>query len=87
MSNEVVWSVGSVLPNTGFDSPAKEIYFQLEFLPSVSQIGQTPSLLGGASLSGIDKITGLKIETRTGEVTTDFSGDPGFKMGDERVVQ
>ncbi|KKQ78056.1 MAG: hypothetical protein A3A96_02830 [Candidatus Zambryskibacteria bacterium RIFCSPLOWO2_01_FULL_39_39] len=87
VSNEVVWSVGSVLPNTGFDSPAKEIYFQLEFLPSVSQIGQTPSLLGGASLSGIDKITGLKIETRTGEVTTDFSGDPGFKMGDERVVQ
>ena len=87
VTNEVVWNVGSVLPNTGFGSPKKEIYFQLEFLPSVSQIGQAPVLLGATSLSGLDKITGLKIESKVPAVTTNFSLDPTFKVGDDRVVQ
>jgi len=87
VTNEVVWNAGSILPNTGFSSPKKEIYFQLEFLPSVSQIGQTPNLLGEASLSGIDKVTGLKIESKAPAVTTNFSDDPTFKLGDDRVVQ
>jgi hypothetical protein len=87
VTNEVIWDVGSLLPNTGFSSPKKEIYFQLEFLPSISQVGQTPNILGEASLSGIDKVTGLKIESKVPAVTTDFSGDPSFKMGDDKVVQ
>jgi len=87
VTNEVVWNVGSLLPNTGFDSSKKEIYFQLEFLPSSSQIGQAPIILGEASLSGVDKITGLKIGAKAGAVTTNFSGDPSFKTGDDRVVQ
>ncbi len=87
ITNEIVWNVGSVLPNTGFSSSKKEIYFQLEFLPSVSQVGQAPILMGEASLSGVDKITGLKIESKVPAVTTNFYGDPDFKVGDDRVVQ
>ena len=87
VTNEVVWNAGSILPNTGFSSPKKEIYFQLELLPSVSQIGQTPIILDKASISGIDKITGLKIESKIPAVTTNFSGDPSFKIGDDKVVQ
>lgn len=86
-TNEVVWSVGSVLPNTGFNSSPKQIYFQLEFLPSVSQVGQTPTLLGEATLFGTDKVTGLKIETNAPAVTTNFSSDSTFKQGDDKVVQ
>jgi hypothetical protein len=86
-TNEVVWNAGSVLSNTGFGSPKKQIYFQLEFLPSVSQVGQTPNILGEATLSGIDKVTGLKVESKAPAVTTNFSGDPDFKIGDDRVVQ
>lgn len=87
VTNEVVWNVGSVLPNTGFGSPAKEIYFQLEFLPSSSQMGQAPYLLGEASLSGLDKVTGLNIVSKAPAVTTNFSSDPSFKIGDDKVVQ
>jgi len=85
-SNEVVWNVGSVLPNTGFGSPKKEINFQLEFLPSTSQVGQSPIILGETSIFGIDKITGLKTESIVPAVTTNFSGDPSFKAGDDKVV-
>lgn len=87
VTNEVIWNVGSLLPNTGFGSSKKEIYFQLEFLPSVSQVGTTPVLLGEASLSGIDKITGLKIESKAPPISTNFFEDPSFKVGDDKVVQ
>jgi hypothetical protein len=87
VTNEVVWNAGSVLPNAGYSSPKREINFQLEFLPSVSQIGQSPDLLGITSISGIDKVTGLKIELQVPPATTNFLGDPGFKQGDDKVVK
>lgn len=87
VTNQIVWNVGSVLPNTGFGSSKRLVYFQLEFLPSSSQIGDNPMILGGATLSGIDKVTGLKIERQVEAVTTTFSSDPTFRVGDDRVVQ
>lgn len=87
VTNEVVWNVGSLLPNTGFSSPKKEISFQLQFSPSTSQIGQNPVILGEASLTGIDKVTDLKIESKAPAVTTSFDGDSDFRAGDDRVVQ
>jgi len=87
VTNEVVWNAGSMLGNMGGSFSEKQVYFQLEFLPSSSQIGQSPIILGRASLSGLDKITGLKINSQVGAVTTNFAGDPSFKSGDERVVE
>jgi hypothetical protein len=87
ITNEIVWNIGSILPNTGFSSPKKEIQFQLEFLPSLSQLKQAPNLTGDVYLSGIDKITGLKIESKLPPITTSFYGDPEFKVGDDTVVQ
>lgn len=87
VTKEVVWNVGSVLPNTGFGSSKKEVQFQLEFLPSSSQIGQSPAISGQAVLSGLDKITGQKISAKANAVTINFSGDSSYKMEDDRVVQ
>jgi hypothetical protein len=87
VTNEVVWNAGSILPNIGFGSSPKQVYFQLEFLPSVSQIGQSPTLLSESFISGIDKITGSKIEFKVPALTTNFYGDPTFKVGDDKVTQ
>lgn len=86
-NNEIVWNAGTILPNTGFSSSAKEVYFQVEFLPSVSQVNTTPIIVGEASLSAIDKVTGIKIEKILPSVTTNFSSDPTFKQDDDKVVQ
>lgn len=86
VTNEVVWNAGAVLPNTGFNSPSKKVYFQLQFLPSTSQIGGAPPILGGTSVSGVDKATNLRISSQAPAVTTYFSGDPSYKKGDELVV-
>lgn len=87
LTNEIVWNVGSVLPNTGLGSSKKQVHFQLEFLPSLSQVGETPTLMGAATLSGIDKVTGRRVESKAGEVTTNFYGDPSYRAGDEIVVK
>lgn len=87
VTNEVVWNAGTILPNTGLGSAKKEVYFQIEFLPSVSQVGETPMLVGQARLSGIDKITGLKVGSTASLLTTNFSLDPTFKEGDDKVKQ
>jgi len=82
-SNQVVWKVGSVLPNTS----QKQLYFQLEFLPSLSQVGQVPIILGESVLTGTDKVTGLKIQNSAYAITSDFYGDPTYKTGDGNVAQ
>jgi hypothetical protein len=92
VTNEVVWKAGSVLPNTGFvynkkEVPLtkKEVSFQLEFLPSSSQLGQTPVILNESSLSGIDKVTGAKVSARASMLNINFATDPTFKNDDDKV--
>lgn len=87
VTNEVIWNVGSILSNTGFGSAPKQVYFQLELLPSLSQVGQAPALTSEANLSATDKVTGLKVSARASAVSTNFAGDPSFKTGDDKVVQ
>lgn len=87
VTNEVVWNAGSILSNTGFSTPPKQVIFQIEFLPSVSQIGGAPMLVGQSKFSGIDKITGLKVESTASLLSTNFSLDPTFKEGDDKVRQ
>ena len=86
-SSELVWNAGSILPGLGGTSSQKSVSFQVELLPSLSQLGQTPQLIGQSRLSATDKVTGMKIESSVLPVTTNFSGDPDYKMGDERVGQ
>ena len=86
VTNEVVWKAGSILPNTGFDTAKKEVQFQLEFLPSTSQIGKTPIIVGEALLTGFDKVAGMNIRASVPPMTIDFAGDPIFKTGDQIVI-
>lgn len=85
-SKEIIWNIGSILPNSNGTS-VKTLYFQLELIPSTSQIGQAPIILGESIISGTDKITGTKIESKTSSVSTNFFSDPEFSDGDDRVTQ
>lgn len=85
-THEISWNAGTVLAGTGYASSPKEVAFQVSFLPSSSQVGSEPELVGAATISGIDKVTGGNSESSTAAVTTKFF-DSSFKAGDERVVQ
>jgi hypothetical protein len=79
LTNEVAWDVGEIASLTGFSSAPREVYFQVSLVPSLSQRGSAPTLLGPASVSGKDRYTGAVLKDSTKEITTRI--DDGFSSG------
>jgi len=76
VGGEVVWNLGEVEAGAGITKPAREVAFQIVFLPSVSQIRRTPALTGDIILSGEDTFTGTLIKSISSPLTTKLSTDP-----------
>jgi len=53
-SREIVWEVGDMQVGSGVLNPAPNIFFQVAFLPSASQIGQVPNIVGQTRITGDD---------------------------------
>lgn len=85
-TGQIVWNVGNILAGTGSASPAREIFFQVSLLPSVSQIGTTPVLINAATMSGKDSFTGIQVGGTSDSLSTDLSSDPYFKFDSGQVV-
>lgn len=86
-SGEVIWRAGLIRSGTGYSTPIRSVAFQVGLSPSVTQIGTTPILIQGASLSATDEVTGSAVEAQGGPLTTELVTDPGFESGQERVVE
>lgn len=86
VTREVVWDIGNVSPNTGFNSN-REASFMISLKPSMSQVGSVPQLTKEVNLYGQDSFTGVSINKRAGGITTSLKNDPNYKSGNERVVQ
>lgn len=84
---EIVWDVGEVEAGAGIDSPAKEVSFQVSFLPSVSQVGNAPIILNESSLVGTDDFTSTTVTDTTTVLSTTLRSDPDFKNLDDQVVK
>jgi len=60
--------------------------FQVSFLPSTSQKGSTPNLVGTASFSGYDRFAGATVSASAEPVTTETPSDTGY-VRDNGTVQ
>lgn len=69
----VTWNVGSVEANQ-----SKLASFQVALLPSISQVGTTPTLLGDQHLRATDRFTGAVVRARNNAVTTRLSSEAGY---------
>jgi len=85
-SGEVLWDLGSVLAGTGYNLPAREVSFQVSFLPSISQVGGKVDLTGNITLEGQDTFTGRTVSQTLIPVDTLINTDPNFKFGQDKVV-
>lgn len=74
----VRWSVGSVPPGRAGE---REVAFQIEFVPSVSQVGSVPPLLGEQVAEGADQFTGTTARAVRAALTTDLKTEAGFPAG------
>lgn len=61
-SRQIIWKVGNLSAGAGFIAAPKNLYFQVTFLPSVSQIGTYPNLVRNTKITGRDKFTGTNFE-------------------------
>jgi hypothetical protein len=85
VNREVTWDVGAINSGSGSSVSSREVAFQIEFLPSLSQIDQSPILLGKSKVTSKDDFTGSLLESIKGELTTRMSTDPNYVPGDDKV--
>lgn len=69
----VTWRAGTVEANASAIAS-----FQISFLPSQTQIGTTPTLLGEQRLSATDRFTGSVVRDTNPALTTELSSEAGF---------
>ncbi len=70
LDGNLVWDIGTIPAYTGTSKSPREIAFQVSITPSVSQIGQIPTLAEDIVVVGRDAFTGIEIETQNLEITT-----------------
>jgi len=69
VTREVIWNIGSVLPNTGINSN-RETSFLISLKPSLTQVGSVPQLMKEIYLSGMDSFANTLIKSVQGPIST-----------------
>ncbi|MBI5817330.1 MAG: hypothetical protein HZB09_02795 [Candidatus Yonathbacteria bacterium] len=87
IGGEVVWNAGAIPAGTGINRVAKEVAFQVSFLPSLSQINQSPLLTSEISIAGNDNFTGTTLRDTKRALSIKLSTDSVFLENQGIVVQ
>ncbi|MEW5907969.1 MAG: hypothetical protein AB1643_02200 [Patescibacteria group bacterium] len=82
----IVWNTGAISAGTGIIQPAKEVAFQISFLPNATQIDTTPVLVANILLEGKDNFTGNTIVETKQPLDTFLKNDPKFNYNYSRVM-
>jgi len=82
VSRELVWDVGDLPIGAGIEEgvAAPNISFQITFIPTASQRGQTPVLIGEAVFRGHDQWTDKITGASTSLVDTTLPDDPSMDI-------
>jgi hypothetical protein len=86
-TGEIIWRAGAVPIGAGILSAARELAFQISFLPNAAQIGSQPTLVSEVTLSGKDDFTGAFLRDVKYALTTYLDSDPQFKYNEAAVTQ
>ena len=81
ISGEVDWNVGNIKTNTGYASAQRKVSFQVSLLPSLTQVGSVPVLMGDSTLKATDTFTNAALTAAADTITTDIVSDPKYQKG------
>ncbi len=87
VGGQIVWDVGSIPAGSGLLSTPREVAFQVAILPSLSQLGTEPNIIGATTLTGFDVFTETSLQATAREVTTRLTSDPLYGFSKGEVVQ
>ncbi|MCA9362465.1 hypothetical protein KC906_03740 [Candidatus Kaiserbacteria bacterium] len=82
VSKKLIWEVGNLSQGR-----QKQVSFQVDLQPSVSQVGTIPVLLNKQFFKANDKFTGALLQDEALAVTTELSTELGFQRGNGEVVR
>lgn len=85
-SREIIWNMGRLEAGTGMSLPPREVAFQVGFLPSISQLNQSPTIMGQSVFSGVDEFTGASLRLAGRTLTISLNTDPQFIFSHGKVV-
>ena len=74
-SNEVVWKINRIGATTGVIGKPLEAIFQIQAMPSGSNVGQYMTLLGETKSTAVDEFTGVELLSLATAVTTALPDD------------
>jgi hypothetical protein len=62
VTREIVWVLGTVPHSTGYEEDTRTLSFQVEFLPSETQVKEEPHIVLDHYLQGVDRYTGSVLQ-------------------------
>jgi hypothetical protein len=86
-TGSVVWQAGNIPANTGILSPTKEVVFQVNIKPIITQKDQLVRLLEETIITGKDSFTEENLETKISPLHTDLPDDPSISEKEGKVVE
>jgi len=86
-TGEISWKAGNIPAGTGIIDSAREVAFQISFLPDASQVDSKSVLVSEAILGGKDAFTGAFLREVKSAITTYLDTDPQFKYNEGTVVK
>ena len=86
-NNQVVWDIGEVPQGIGASISPKEVAFQIGFTPSLSQVGETPTLVHTQSIVGFDQFTDTQVRQVVSPLTILIQSETNLPDSHDRVSQ
>ncbi|MFA4975476.1 MAG: hypothetical protein WC839_00980 [Candidatus Paceibacterota bacterium] len=86
-TKEIIWNVGTILKGTGITEADKEIFFQVELTPSLSQLNTIPVIINSATLTGHDDFANVDVKVNKTLLNTRLLSDPSFPANGGIVIQ
>jgi hypothetical protein len=86
-TNQIIWEIDKVSAGAGFSTSPREVAFRVAMTPSLSQIGESPSLIGQLSAQGRDDFAGVTLSDLVNGLSTRLTSDPGVTESQSKVVQ
>lgn len=87
VGGELVWKAGDIESGDGVGTPPREVSFQVSLLPSLGQVGTSPTLLGETTARGTDRFTGVEVKSTVRQaLTTGSLSDSGATANSGKVA-
>ncbi len=86
-TKEIVWNIGGIPSGTGITGSGRDVSFQIELTPSLSQVGLTPTIINDATLTGHDDFANVDIRVNKSSLNTRLLNDASFPSDGSDVVE